>query len=203
MAEQKSGGRLVGYCRVSTVEQNLDMQIGALERFGVHKDNIHKDRASGVSKRRRGLNTALKDLREGDTLVIWKLDRLGRSLSDLLDRIKWLDDRNIKLVSLTEQIDTKTPIGRMLIAVLGSVAQFERDLIVERTKAGLARRRERGLQVGAPLKMTEKLIARVEGMIRAGMSVQTIAKQLRLAPNTIYNHVPRSRIQSLRAEGGK
>lgn len=193
------GGRLVGYCRVSTVEQNLDMQVAALQRYGVHPDNIHTDKASGVAKRRRGLNAALKDLRPGDTLVIWKLDRLGRSLRDLLEKIEWLDKNGIQLVSTTEEINTKTAVGRMLISVLGSVAEFERGLTVERTKAGLARRRERGLPVGAPLKMDEKKIARAEAMLRAGSSVQAVAKHLKIAPNTVYNHIPRARINALRA----
>jgi DNA invertase Pin-like site-specific DNA recombinase len=203
MAEQKSGGRLVGYCRVSTVEQNLDMQIGALQRYGVHPDNIHTDKASGVAKRRRGLTAALKDVRPGDTLVIWKLDRLGRSLRDLLEKIEWLDQNNIQLVSTTEEINTKTAVGRMLISVLGSVAEFERGLTVERTRAGMQRRRERGLPVGAPLKMDAKRIQKAEAMLRAGMSVHAVAKALRIAPNTVYNHIPSARINALKAEGGK
>jgi DNA invertase Pin-like site-specific DNA recombinase len=181
------------------VEQNLDMQVVALERYGVHKDNIHTDKASGVAKRRRGLTAALKDIRPGDTLVIWKLDRLGRSLRDLLEKIEWLDKNDVKLVSITEHIDTKSSLGKMLIAVLGSVAQFERDLTIERTRAGMQRRREQGLPVGAPLKMDEKRIARAEAMLRAGSSVQAVAKQLKIAPNTVYNHIPRARINALRA----
>jgi len=196
-------GRLVGYCRVSTVEQNLDMQVAALERYGVHPDNIHSDKASGATFNRRGLKSAFKDLRPGDTLVIWKLDRLGRSLRDLLDKVKELDDKDIKLVSLTEHIDTKTPLGKMLIAVLGSVAQFERDLTIERTRAGLQRRREKGLQVGAPSVMDDKRKARIEKMLRAGMSVKDIAKREKIAINTVYNHFPRSLINALRAEGAK
>ena len=196
-------GRLIGYCRVSTVEQNLDMQIAALQRYGVHPDNIHADKASGATLNRRGLKSAFKDLRPGDTLVIWKLDRLGRSLRDLLDKVKELDDKDIKLVSLTEHIDTKTPLGKMLIAVLGSVAQFERDLTIERTRAGLQRRREKGLQVGAPSVMDDKRKARIEKMLRAGMSVKDIAKREKIAINTVYNHFPRSLINALRAEGAK
>lgn len=196
-------GRLVGYCRVSTVDQNLDMQVAALERYGVHPDNIHSDKASGATLNRRGLKAAFKDLRAGDTLVIWKLDRLGRSLRDLLDKVKELDDKDIKLVSLTEHIDTKTPLGKMLIAVLGSVAQFERDLTIERTRAGLQRRREKGLQVGAPSVMDDKRKARIEKMLRAGMSVKDIAAREKIAINTVYNHFKRAVINALRAEGPK
>lgn len=194
-------GRLIGYCRVSTVEQNLDMQVAAVERYGVHPDNIHTDKASGATMKRRGLRAAMKDLRPGDTLVIWKLDRLGRSLRDLLDKVQELDKMDVKLVSLTEHIDTKTPLGKMLIAVLGSVAQFERDLTIERTRAGMQRRREKGLPVGAPLKVTDKRRARIEKMLRAGVSVKDIAKREKIAINTVYNHFSRAQINALRAEG--
>lgn len=192
--------RLVGYARVSTHEQNIGLQIDALTRNGVDPDNIHQEFASGVSKRRPGLERCLKDLRSGDVLVIWKLDRLGRSLIDLLKRIEWLDANDIGLRSITEHIDTKSPVGRMLIAVLGSVAQFERDLIIERTRAGMMRAKQQGKQVGAPLWMTDKRKAEIEAMIKSGMSVQAVAKRFKIAPNTIYNHYDREALQALRPQ---
>ena len=190
--------RLVGYARVSTHEQNIGLQIDALRRAGVSDDNIHQEHASGVAKRRPGLERCLKDLRGGDVLVIWKLDRLGRSLIDLLKRIEWLDANDIGLRSLTEHIDTQSPVGGMLIAVLGSVAQFERDLIIERTRAGMMRAKAQGKQVGQPLKMTEKRRAQVEAMIKAGMTVKAIARRLQIAPNTIYNHYDGPTLKALR-----
>lgn len=192
--------RLIGYARVSTHEQNIGLQIDALRRAGVDPDNIHEEHASGVAKRRPGLERALKDLRRGDVLVIWKLDRLGRSLIDLLKRIEWMEANGFGLRSLTEHIDTQTPVGRMLIAVLGSVAQFERDLIIERTRAGMMRAKAQGKQVGQPLKMTDKRKAEVEKMIKAGMSVKDVAKRFSIAPNTIYNHYDREALRALRPQ---
>lgn len=192
--------RLVGYARVSTHEQNIGLQIDALRRAGVSEDNIHQEFASGVSKRRPALERCLKDMRRGDCLVIWKLDRLGRSLIDLLKRIEWLEAEGIGLRSLTEHIDTQSPVGRMLIAVLGSVAQFERDLIIERTRAGMMRAKAQGKQVGQPLKMTDKRKAEVEAMIKAGMTVKDVARRFKLAPNTIYNHYDREALRALRPQ---
>jgi DNA invertase Pin-like site-specific DNA recombinase len=164
----------------------------------VDPDNIHQEHASGVARRRPGLERCLKDIRRGDILVIWKLDRLGRSLIDLLKRIEWLDQNGIGLRSLTEHIDTQSPVGRMLIAVLGSVAQFERDLIIERTRAGMMRAREQGKQVGAKLLMTPDRKQKVASLIKAGLSVQQVAKQFKIAPNTIYNHFDKAELDKIR-----
>lgn len=166
----------------------------------MHEDDIHQEFASGVSKTRPALTRCLKSLRRGDCLVIWKLDRLGRSLIDLLKRIEWLEAEGIGLRSLTEHIDTQSPVGRMLIAVLGSVAQFERDLIIERTRAGMMRAKAQGKQVGQPLKMTDKRKAEVERMIKAGMSVKAVARRFSIAPNTIYNHYDREALRALRPQ---
>jgi len=131
--------RLVGYARVSTDEQTTALQLDALRVAGCAL--IHEDSASGASRSRPGLGRALEDLRAGDTLVVWRLDRLGRSLRDLLDISEMLRERDVALRSLTDHIDTGTAAGRMLYAVLGAVAQFERDVLRERTVAGCAPRR--------------------------------------------------------------
>ncbi len=138
--------RLVGYARVSTDEQTTALQLDALHAAGV--DVVHEDSTSGASRSRPGLGRAIDDLRAGDTLVVWRLDRLGRSLRDLLDIAEMLRERDVALRSLTDHIDTGTAAGRMLYAVLGAVAQFERDVLRERTIAGLAAAKKRGERLG-------------------------------------------------------
>src|SRR3954471_11414336 len=128
---------LVGYARVSTTDQTLDLQHDALTKAGRVK--IFTDTASGAQAERKGLTEALSHLRTGDTLVVWKLDRLGRSLKDLITRITELETRTIGLKSLTEQIDTTTSGGKLIFHMFGALAEFERDIIRERTNAGLER----------------------------------------------------------------
>lgn len=167
-------GRLIGYARVSTDDQRLELQTEALTKAGVEPNNIHTDTKSGVSVRRPGLGAAMKDLVAGDTLVVWKLDRLGRSLIDLLNHLTELERRGIGFRSLTESIDTKEPVGRLLLAVLGAVAQFERDLISERTRAGMQVLRDRGVKLG-PKRVIDR--ERVIKLHRAGYTLDEIAKQ--------------------------
>lgn len=182
--------RLVGYARVSTSEQSVQMQVDALLKAGVHRDNIHTESVSGVSRRRPALERAYLDLQEGDTLVVWKLDRIGRSLLDLLDRMKRLDDMKCGFRSLTEGIDTTTPGGKLIMHVMGALAQFERDLIVERTRAGVRAHIERGGKIGAELIMTPKLVKKARAMLRRGDSVASVAKALKVSTGTIYNYFP-------------
>lgn len=135
--------RLVCYARVSTDDQNLALQLSAFEKIGAHPDNIHVEKKSGVSSRRPGLELALKDLREGDTFVIWKLDRMGRSPPKLYDTLARVLGKGCGFRSLTEHIDVGTAVGRLLFGILSAVAGFERDVIAERTAAGLAVLKER------------------------------------------------------------
>jgi DNA invertase Pin-like site-specific DNA recombinase len=135
---------LVGYARVSTDDQNLDLQLNALREAKVPEGQIFKEHISGVAKNRPQFEKAMKHLRRGDVLVVWKLDRLGRSLEELVTLIKSFDDRGIELRSLTEGIDTTTALGRLFYHMMAALAQFERDLISERTKAGLEAAKERG-----------------------------------------------------------
>lgn len=190
MAGFSDGSRLVGYARVSTVEQSLDLQIDALKKAGVHPDNIHTEKVSGVARHRYGLDRAFKDLRPDDVMVVWKLDRVGRSLLDLLRRIQQLEEMGVGFRSLTEGIDTTTPGGRLILHVMGALAQFERDLIVERTKAGVRAARERGVQVGAPQKMTADKVKLAHKMLRQGKSVKAVAEELKVSVGTLYNYFP-------------
>lgn len=197
-----TGARLVGYARVSTEEQNLDMQISALVNAGVHPDNIWSEHVSAVAKKRPELTKALADARDGDTFVVWKLDRLARDLSNLLEIMRHFDKAGVAFRSLTEGIDTATPVGKLLLHVIGALAQFERDLVVERTKAGVAAHRERGGRIGQPKKIEGKTHDKVVRMIKAGKRVVEIAAEVGVTPTTIYNHFPKAVIAALR-EGQK
>ncbi len=142
---------LVGYARVSTTEQTLDLQFDALKKAGCSK--IFTDTASGAKTERKGLDEALSYVREGDTLVVWRLDRLGRSLTHLIETVSQLDNRKIGFKSLTEQIDTTTSGGKLIFHIFGALAEFERNLIRQRTNAGLQAARARGRVGGRPKKL--------------------------------------------------
>lgn len=145
---------LIGYARVSTSDQKLDSQLDALKEAGC--EDIYTDKASGVRSDRPGLAEALRYVRRGDTLVVWKLDRLGRSLPDLVKTVEQLRERKIGFKSLQENIDTTTPTGKLIFHIFASLAEFERDLIRERTNAGLAAARARGRKGGRPKGVDEK-----------------------------------------------
>src|SRR3954463_8452303 len=145
---------LVGYARVSTTDQTLDLQQDALTKADCSK--IFTDTASGAQTERKGLQEAISYVRAGDTLVVWKLDRLGRSLKDLITRIKELEIRKIGFKSLTENIDTTTSGGKLIFHIFGALAEFERNLIRERTNAGLTAARTRGIKGGRPKSLNEK-----------------------------------------------
>jgi DNA invertase Pin-like site-specific DNA recombinase len=139
---------LVGYARVSTLEQNLSLQVDALIQAGCEK--IFEDKVSGAKAERPGLQAAFEYVRPGDTLVVWSLDRLGRSLKHLIETVGQLEEREIGLYSLHEAIDTKTAGGRLVFQIFGALAEFERNLIRERTLAGLSAARARGRRGGRP-----------------------------------------------------
>lgn len=143
-------GRLVGYMRVSTDMQEMDMQRQALIKFGVPEDRIFFDVMTGAKMDRAGLKRAIKVCWPDDTLVVWKLDRLGRNTIGALQQIEELTNAGIHLVSITESIDATKPMGKLMITILAGVAQWERDLIAERTKAGIAAYKERGGRMGQP-----------------------------------------------------
>src|SRR5918911_1838915 len=144
----------IGYARVSTDEQNLDSQIDALVKAGCERRHIFTDKVSGTKDRRPGLEQALSPLRPGDTLVVWRLDRLGRSLRHLIDTVTDLQERGIGFKSLTESIDTTTTGGRLVFNIFASLAEFEREIIWERANAGLSSARSRGRRGGPKHKLT-------------------------------------------------
>jgi DNA invertase Pin-like site-specific DNA recombinase len=191
-------GRLVGYARVSTEDQHLRMQEEALRSAGVLPENFHSDQKSGADTKRQGLSFALKDCRPGDTLVVWKLDRLTRSTAHLYDILKYLDEKGVGFRSLTEAIDTATPSGRLVMGVLAVIAQFERELIAQRTSTGIQTikaKRARGekWEWGRKLIMTEAKIKRAGKMLNSGKSGPEVAAALGVSTASIYPHWRRSK----------
>lgn len=179
---------LVGYVRVSTEEQNPDMQIEALKRHGVPPTNIFVEKVSGVSAKRPARDEARQVLRSGMTLVVWKLDRLGRNHMDLYSFVQGLTDNDIAVRSITEYIDTKSPIGKFVLILLSGAAQFEREIIQERTRAGVKRAQERGVKFGQPTLITAEVRRKVNRWLFEGLSVPEIAKRCKLAESTIRKH---------------
>lgn len=164
-----SGGQKmkIGYARVSTSDQNLDLQNKALKEAGCER--IFEDVASGARSERPGLNEALNFMRPGDILVVWKLDRLGRSLKHLIDIVNDLKKKEIGFISLQENIDTTSKIGMFFFHVFGALAEFEKDIIIERTNAGLAAARARGRNGGRPRKVKKSDIPLIQAAVKASM----------------------------------
>jgi DNA invertase Pin-like site-specific DNA recombinase len=181
----------IGYARVSTREQNLDMQVMALEKAGCEK--IYEEVVSGAKTDRPILHGVIKQLREGDILTVWKLDRLGRSLKHLVELIHMLIEKNIGLCSLNDPIDTTTSQGRLVFNIFASLAEFERDIIRERTQAGLSAARARGRLGGRPRgipKESEATAIAAETLYREGtLSVMQISKKLSISKNTLYKYL--------------
>lgn len=184
---------MVGYMRVSKADgsQTLDMQRDALLAAGVELGAIYEDLASGKKDDRPGIASCLKALRKGDVLVIWKLDRLGRNLAHLVATINDLNERGIGFRVLTgAPIDTSTKEGKLMFAIFAGLAEFERDLIVERTKAGLAAARARGRNGGRPAKMTRAKVLRAKAaMADRDTDVSALAGELGVTRQTLYRHV--------------
>lgn len=163
-----------GYARVSTDDQDLALQYSALTKFGVEEEHIYSDHASGKNMEREKLQRLVRVLRQGDTLVVWKLDRLGRDLAGVLDMIRKLEEEGIEFVSLTENFDTKTPIGKAFLQIALVFAELERNMISERTKAGMAAQKAAGARFGRkPLiwfkgRGSEKRIAHLRDLDAAG-----------------------------------
>jgi DNA invertase Pin-like site-specific DNA recombinase len=179
---------LVGYARVSTGDQSLDLQTDALRAVGCER--IFTDVASGASDTRKGLNEALEFLREGDTLVVWRLDRLGRSLKHLIDAVTGLHARKVGFKSLQEQIDTTTSGGKLIFHVFGALAEFEREAIRERTQAGLRAARQRGRKGGRPSKMDAKSVAMARRLLSdPNNTIGDVCKALQVSRATLYRHL--------------
>src|SRR3954462_6894153 len=179
---------LIGYARVSTTDQTLHLQQDALKQAGCSK--IFTDTASGAKAERKGLEEALSYVRSGDILVVWRLDRLGRSLQHLIETIKELHSRGIGFRSLTEQIDTTTSGGKLIFHIFGALAEFERDLIQERTQAGLQAARARGQVGGRPKVLSQKKVALLHELYaNKNNSVVGIYKTLGIPRTTFYRYI--------------
>ncbi|NRD30315.1 recombinase family protein [Shewanella sp. DC2-4] len=181
---------LIGYARISTQDQNLKLQLDALAKAGCQK--VFEDTLSGTRADRPGLGKALEMLREGDTLVVWKLDRLGRSVKQLVELVSDLHKQNVQFKSLTDSIDTGTPSGRFFFHVMASLAEMERDLIVERTRAGLDVARQLGRKGGRKLKMTDSKIESAKKLLASGVPPKDVAKNLGVSVPTLYRWLPAS-----------
>ncbi|SED88635.1 Site-specific DNA recombinase [Arthrobacter alpinus] len=178
---------LIGYARVSTADQSLDLQIDALEAAGCTKIFREKKAGSGVD--RPELKACMEYLREGDTLAVYKLDRLGRSLSHLLGVIEALNAGGIQFKSISDALDTTSPSGKLMFSVVGSFAQFEKELNRERTMAGLVSARERGRMGGRPKAVDAEIGAQIVSMREAKRTVVSIAKELGVGEATVYRHM--------------
>ena len=178
----------IGYARVSTVDQHLNMQEDALRSAGCEK--VYTDVVSGAKTARPGLNSALSHLRKGDTLVVWRLDRLGRSLAHLIQTIKELSEKEIGFKSLQESIDTTTSGGQLIFHIFGALAQFERELIRERTNAGLKAARVRGRLGGRPAQLNKQEIRKLKRHYTKGdLSVMEICKLFNITKPTLYRYL--------------
>ncbi|KQY02942.1 hypothetical protein ASD37_25685 [Mycobacterium sp. Root135] len=187
MAAQQTGAR-VGYTRVSTVAQTLEQQNSALTAAGVTK--TFSDVMSGARDDRPGLAALLEYVRDGDTVVVWKLDRLGRNTLHILETVKSLTDRGVTLISTTDGIDSSTAAGRMVIAVLASMAEFERELIKERTALKRVASQANGTRFGRPRKVVEEThVATARRMKNDGHTARDIAKYLGVSRATLYRYL--------------
>jgi DNA invertase Pin-like site-specific DNA recombinase len=181
---------LIGYARVSTQDQNLELQRKALLDAGCER--IFDDKLSGSRSDRPGLAQALEFLRDGDTLVVWKLDRLGRSVKHLVELVEVLREYGVQFRSLTDSIDTATPSGRFFFHVMASLAEMERELTVERTKAGLEVARSLGRVGGRKRRMTDSKIESAKKLLASGVPPREVAKNLGVSVPTLYRWVPAS-----------
>ncbi|MBB5704616.1 DNA invertase Pin-like site-specific DNA recombinase [Ochrobactrum daejeonense] len=183
---------LVGYARVSTLDQKPELQLDALNAAGCER--IFEERASGAQRDRPQLAAAMDYLRQGDTLVVWRFDRLARSTGQLIATMEMLEQRGIGLRSLTENIDTTTAGGKLIFHVFAALAEFERSLIRERTTAGLAAARARGKIGGRPKAMNDNDITVAKALLKdEGITVVEIAKRLGVSLSTLYRHLPAAR----------
>jgi len=190
---------LIGYARVSTLDQKPALQTDALKVAGCER--IFTEQASGAQRDRPTLKAALDYLRPGDILVVWKLDRLARSMRQLIETVEDLHARGIELRSLTESIDTATPGGRLVFHIFGALAEFERAAIRERTSAGLQAARQRGKKGGRPKTLGPKELAAARAMLAdPAIRVEDVAAHLKVSPATLYRHIPGGRSRLLANE---
>lgn len=179
----------IGYARVSTVDQNLDLQMDALQLYGCKK--IFQDKVSGVKDRRKGLDEALQYVRAGDTLVVWRLDRLGRTMRHLIQVVNDLNERGVSFHSLQENItmDRSNATGQLMFHLFASFAEFERNLIRERTEAGRAAARARGRLGGRPEKFGKKEEEMIKTLASNGTPIKDIAEMMEISRTTVYRYL--------------
>jgi DNA invertase Pin-like site-specific DNA recombinase len=178
---------LIGYARVSTEDQTMALQHDALKADGVPRTRVYEEKASGARGTvRPALAAAMKALRKGDTLVVWKLDRLGRDLAELIETVRKIEAKGANLRVLTMQIDTSTPGGRFIFHIFGALAEFERELIRERTMAGLAAARAQGRVGGRKRQVTPDMEARAIFLLKGGMDPRKVAADLGVSASLIY-----------------
>jgi len=183
---------LIGYARVSTQDQNPELQLDALKQAGCEK--IFTEKASGAQRDRPQLTEAIKYMRPGDTLVVWKLDRLARSMKQLIETVEGLEAQNIGFCSLTENMDTTTPGGKLIFHIFGALAEFERSVLRERTKAGLASARARGRVGGRPRALSDEDIAKAKAMLRdPEITTKQVADTLGVSVSNLYSYLPGGR----------
>lgn len=189
--------RIVGYARVSTHDQDLQLQLDALENAGCFADYIYTDQVSGVRAARPGLDACLAELQEGDTLIVWRLDRLGRSMGHLVTLINGLRDRGVDFKSIQDgAIDTTTASGELMFLIFSALAQFERRLIQERTRAGLAAARARGREGGRPrMQATEPIVLMAKELHQnPDLSVTEICETLQISKASFYRYLKLSEL---------
>lgn len=184
---------LIGYMRVSSVDdrQSVDLQRDALLAASVDERHLYSDKASGARDDRPGLKACLEYLKDGDTLIVWKLDRLGRSLANLLTIITDLKDRGVAFRSLTEQMDTSTPHGELLFSLFGALAQYERALTRERVMAGLVAARRRGRRGGRPPSIDAETIEQITDALNAGASKASVCRSFKVPRSTLIGTLDR------------
>jgi len=183
---------LIGYARVSTLDQNLELQLVALNQAGCGR--IYQEKISGAQRDRPELLNAISYMREGDTLVVWKLDRLARSLRQLIETVDKLEKMDMGLRSLTESMDTTTSSGKLIFHIFASLAEFERSVIRDRTLAGLAAARRLGRVGGRPPSLKPDDLVMAKAMLRdVNITVEDVARRLNVAPSTLYRHLPGGR----------
>lgn len=180
----------IGYARVSTKEQNIELQREALNKNGCER--IYEDIISGTKFEREGLNIALEVLRAGDILVVWKLDRLGRTVKQLVELVGEFEKKGIHINSITEGINTATPSGKFFFHMMASLAEMERALIIERTRAGLETAKRLGKLSGRKPKMTPAKVQAAKKLLEGGISAKEVAKSLEISVATLYRWIPAS-----------
>lgn len=177
----------IGYARVSTQDQSLDMQIDALEKYGV--DKVFEEKQSGKSMKREQLEEMLGYVREGDTIVVFKLDRISRSTKDLIQLMEQFEAKGIHFVSIHDNIDTSSAMGRFFFRMLASIAELERDIISERTKEGLTAARARGRKGGRPKKDDKKIQMALKMYASKDYSLQEIKSATGVSPTSLYRYL--------------